>query len=613
MRNARDWLEAANLDLQSGSQEAAFAKVEKALALEKSADAYTKRGQLFQHFKDPNAAIADFLKAIETDPAHTPALYALAILSMEAKAYPSALVYAAQANGVDPGNAAYKAILDKALSSSLLYDRAGLRTIITAYLGNERTSPDNMQATWRAMIMMDPVFKNLKKLMKCKTYSSFRQRFLKSDVQDALCDPFVLHGIRRLRVNFMLEPLVAHLRRLLLESQVKGQDLALLRQEKFIPLRSAIACSAFNSEYVYDVSEDETQTVSRMEKELHHPDANTLLTLASYKPLYRIPDAARFSAPLAAQGTMTAMVATMQIDEPLEELRLKQHIETVTPIKDITSLDVQTQYEDFPYPRWQATALHANLPDGIRSIIPANPQMLIAGCGTGKEAIEAALSMPDAHILAVDLSRASLSYGMRKAQEMNIRNITFRQGDIMELSNLGQTFDVVSSVGVLHHLKDPEAGWRIITGLLKPGGAMRIGLYSETARRRIVEIQKIAARYSPDENGIRRFRAEMKRFKNRKYHKALNSYQDFFSMSECRDLFFHVMENRFDIPSIQSILKKLHLSFLTFYFTNKTTIHAFKQSFPDVSERDLQKWNEFEQKSPDTFIGMYQFWCRKKS
>jgi ubiquinone/menaquinone biosynthesis C-methylase UbiE len=530
---------------------------------------------------------------------------------MEAKAYPSALVYAAQANGVDPGNPAYKAILDKALSNSLLYDRAGLRTIITAYLGDDRTSPNNMQSTWRAMILVDPVFKNLKKLMKCKTYSSFRKRFLNSDVQSVLCDPFVLHGIRRLRVNFMFELLVMHLRRLLLESLGGNKDLALLREERFIPLRAAIACSAFNSEYIYDASADEMQNINRIETHLEQADTNSILTLASYKPLYRLHNSAFFSARLSAHGPLAALVANMQIDEPLQELRIKQDIQTVTPIKDAVSLDVQTQYEEFPYPRWQTTALHASLPDEIRSIIPANPQVLIAGCGTGLEAIETALSMPDAHILAVDLSRSSLSYGMRKAQEMNVKNITFRQGDIMELGSLNQTFDVVSSVGVLHHLKDPGAGWRIITGLLKPGGAMRIGLYSETARRKIVEIQKLASHYSSDENGIKRFRADMKRFKNRKYRLALNSYQDFFSMSECRDLFFHVMENRFDIPSIQSILEKLNLSFLLFYFKNKTTQKAFKDTFPEVSEADLQKWNEFEQKNPDTFIAMYQFWCRK--
>jgi hypothetical protein len=27
---------------------------------------------------------------------------------------------------------------------------------------------------------------------------------------------------------------------------------------------------------------------------------------------------------------------------------------------------------------------------------------------------------------------------------------------------------------------------------------------------------------------------------------------------------------------------------------------------------NLDHWNEFEQKYPDTFTGLYEFWCRKK-
>ena len=26
---------------------------------------------------------------------------------------------------------------------------------------------------------------------------------------------------------------------------------------------------------------------------------------------------------------------------------------------------------------------------------------------------------------------------------------------------------------------------------------------------------------------------------------------------------------------------------------------------------DLDKWNDYEQKNPSSFIGMYQFWCQK--
>ena len=77
----------------------------------------------------------------------------------------------------------------------------------------------------------------------------------------------------------------------------------------------------------------------------------------------------------------------------------------------------------------------------------------------------------------------SLSYAMRKSEGLDISNIEYAQADIMELGDLGRQFDLIESVGVLHHLGDPLAGWRILVDLLRPGGLMRIGLYSEIARQ----------------------------------------------------------------------------------------------------------------------------------
>ena len=49
------------------------------------------------------------------------------------------------------------------------------------------------------------------------------------------------------------------------------------------------------------------------------------------------------------------------------------------------------------------------------------------------------------------------------------------------------------SVGVLHHLGDPLAGWRVLVDLLRPEGLMRIGLYSETARQDIISGRALIA------------------------------------------------------------------------------------------------------------------------
>ena len=48
-----------------------------------------------------------------------------------------------------------------------------------------------------------------------------------------------------------------------------------------------------------------------------------------------------------------------------------------------------------------------------------------------------------------------------------------------------KAFDIIESVGVLHHMEDPIEGWRSLVDVLKPSGLMKIGLYSNLARRHI--------------------------------------------------------------------------------------------------------------------------------
>ena len=66
----------------------------------------------------------------------------------------------------------------------------------------------------------------------------------------------------------------------------------------------------------------------------------------------------------------------------------------------------------------------------------------------------------------------------------------YLQADILDLYLLGRKFDIIESVGVLHHMDKPIAGWKILTDLLNPGGLMKIGLYSELARHQIVKIRE---------------------------------------------------------------------------------------------------------------------------
>lgn len=48
------------------------------------------------------------------------------------------------------------------------------------------------------------------------------------------------------------------------------------------------------------------------------------------------------------------------------------------------------------------------------------------------------------------------------------------QADILDLELMNQTFDIIESSGVLHHMKNPLAGWKVLANCLKPSGLMRV-------------------------------------------------------------------------------------------------------------------------------------------
>jgi SAM-dependent methyltransferase len=248
--------------------------------------------------------------------------------------------------------------------------------------------------------------------------------------------------------------------------------------------------------------------------------------------------------------------------------------------------------------------------------VPQRPSILIAGCGTGWQVALTAPPNPDSRILAVDLSRASLAYAARRAQESGIRNVEFAQADILELGRLEERFDVIECTGVLHHLHDPVAGWRVLVGLLAPGGKMMVGLYSETARRGVVAARRLIEQrgFAADLRGMRAARAAILALPRDDPARLVTRTVDFYTRSGCRDLLFHVQEHRYTLRSIEAILADLGLEFLGFEFESSAMVLEYRQEYPlDPAATSLANWTEFETRHPDTFNAMYQFWVTPKA
>ena len=194
-----------------------------------------------------------------------------------------------------------------------------------------------------------------------------------------------------------------------------------------------------------------------------------------------------------------------------------------------------------------------------------------------------------------------------------MQNIQLRQLDILDARILPNSYDVIECSGVLHHMQDPARGLAALNTKLKPGGYIKIGLYSKLARQNVTaarELIKGLGIQGPPE-GIRDFR---RRIFNDDQHKLKNLsvlVNDFYSLSECRDLCFHVQEHQFTTESLQKLLEAENLEFCGFMVPEAIKM-AYHRSFTeDTNGTSLSKWGEFENNNPSTFQSMYQFWAYK--
>jgi SAM-dependent methyltransferase len=202
---------------------------------------------------------------------------------------------------------------------------------------------------------------------------------------------------------------------------------------------------------------------------------------------------------------------------------------------------------------------------------------------------------------------------MRKTREIGVRNIDYAHADILKLGSIDRAFDLIESIGVLHHLSDPAAGWTTLLSLLRPGGVIGVGLYSERARRAIVAARAFIAErgYRPTIEDIRACRQDMIRSARSALSQSVIVIRDFFDASGCRDMLFNVVEHRFTVQQIKSFLAENEMTFLGFEAPPRVRARFLEQFPGEESLLDLDKWDAFEAARPETFIGMYVFYAQK--
>ena len=146
-----------------------------------------------------------------------------------------------------------------------------------------------------------------------------------------------------------------------------------------------------------------------------------------------------------------------------------------------TVRDVRTMYEAYPYP--SPTVGDTLIPDVANSLYTifgeddlAGKRILDAGCGTGQRLLAVARRYPKAQFVGLDMTAASLAVAEALSQKHGIRNVEFCRSEMLDFSPPSK-FDLILSIGVVHHLEDPSRGIEFLTSLLGEAGILILWLY----------------------------------------------------------------------------------------------------------------------------------------
>lgn len=438
-----------------------------------------------------------------------------------------------------------------------------------------------------------------------------------ADLEKVGGDPLALAFLSRcLNVQPAMEVWIGAVRTRLVQ-QANGGHLS----DATRSLTCALALQTFAAEHVTVPVATETDAVVRLRSA--GDEIGAILLAALSQPLIAMP-------PLGVEQ-VSAIAAVgdglgdLLLKRTLDDLGLEQALAKAMPGpdgaggEDRVSAQVRRQYEENPYPRWLTApiAQKGRLSDALAAMPgfgrrqPDLRRILIAGCGTGYEAIDIARCEPGAEVVAVDLSRASLAYGRRMADELGVGNIAFIQGDILDLREIEPGFDLVTCTGVLHHMADTAGGLAALRTVARPGAPLRVALYSERARAPVRAAHDVIASegLEPTVAGVRSLRQIALAAPAGSALRALTTSDDFYSVSGCRDLVFHAHEQRFTLPQIGRLLEEAGLE-LVGLDAPPEAVAAFRQACGDADFLDLTLWDRLELAKPFLFAGMYPLWLR---
>ena len=442
--------------------------------------------------------------------------------------------------------------------------------------------------------------------------------------------------------NVVFEKFINDLRKVFLTRLLNNND-NLSLSERLYTLLQAIACLEHNSNFIMYRSQNENDKLEIVLEKINNlisnkdTDSHTLINLvtlyACYYPLRDNEEICEWIELNKNKHKKIDFMFSNFVDNFKKENKYFKKIKTLSKLENSISKKVSNVYENNPYPRWKAISVNDQPVPFIQVLLNELPvldksfinpiqdmlkkekiKILVAGCGTGRDALVVSKNILNSEVTAIDLSKSSLAYASMMADEYDVTNINFLQADILEVEKIGQKYDFIICGGVLHHMENPEAGLRSLLKVLHKNSPMKIGLYSKKAREHIVNIKENHINHKDivTDDYIRDFRQSFMDSTEKDLIEIRRS-TDYYGLNEVRDLIFHIQEHQFTAKSLKDLLFNNNLKFMGFKIRRPDIINEYIKTFPsDPNAINLDFWDEFENnKYPRLFAEMYNFWCYK--
>jgi SAM-dependent methyltransferase len=304
-----------------------------------------------------------------------------------------------------------------------------------------------------------------------------------------------------------------------------------------------------------------------------------------------------------------------------------------TQPRDAATPVVSAFYDRFPYPgdplqdgpppgynwRWCVDSSHAVARGSIPAAAPGGLRswrILDAGCGTGVSTDYLCHLNPGASVLAVDISGGALEVARERTRRSGaaaqVNELRIEQRSLLDLEGEGP-FDYINSVGVLHHLREPEAGLRSLAARLAPGGVLHLFLYADGGRWEIHRTQRALTLMGVG-TGAEGLRLGRQLFTDlpeanrlRRHHEqrwALDTTAD----ANFADMYLHPQETSYDVTRLLAFVASAGLHFAG--FSNPEVWDPARLLTGELLERaqalpELEQWLLVEALDPD--ISHFEF------